>query len=218
MAQIFHRSTNTISRVSIYAAVFVLAGLSWVLMALDRSPYTTRQGIVLTQPVPFSHEHHVAGLGLDCRYCHTSVETSRFAGIPPTATCMNCHKLIWADSGMLEPLRASLKDDRPIAWTRVHDLPDFAYFDHSIHVAKGVGCVSCHGRVDRMPLMRQVVPLQMEWCLRCHRHPEEQLRPRSEVFNPKWETRDQASLGARLAREYGIRSAPDLTSCSNCHR
>ena len=218
MSQIFHRSTNTLSRVSIYAAVFVLAGLSWVLMALDRSPYTTRQGIVLKQPVPFSHEHHVAGLRLDCRYCHTSVETSRFAGIPPTATCMNCHKLIWADSDMLEPVRASLRDDRPIVWTRVNDLPDFAYFDHSIHVAKGVGCVSCHGRVDEMPLMRQEAPLQMEWCLQCHRHPETRVRPRAEVFNPKWETPDQASLGPRLVREYGIRSALDLTSCSTCHR
>ncbi len=218
MSQIFHRSTNTISRVSIYAAVFVVAGLTWVLMALDRSPYTTRQGIVLKQPVPFSHEHHVAGLGLDCRYCHTSVETSRFAGIPPTATCMNCHKLIWADSDMLEPVRASFRDDRPIVWTRVDDLPDFAYFDHSIHVAKGVGCVSCHGRVDEMPLMRQAAPLQMEWCLQCHRHPERQVRPRAEVFNPKWEARDQASLGPRLVSEYGIRSARDLTSCSTCHR
>ena len=218
MSQIFHRSTNTLSRVSIYAAVFVLAGLTWVLMALDRSPYTTKQGIVLRQPVPFSHEHHVAGLGLDCRYCHTSVETSSFAGMPPTATCMNCHKLIWADSDMLEPVRASLRDDRPIAWTRVHDLPDFAYFDHSIHVAKGIGCVSCHGRVDEMPLMRQAAPLQMEWCLACHRHPEAQVRPRAEVFNLNWAAADQASLGPRLVKEYGIRSARDLTSCSTCHR
>ena len=218
MSQIFHRSTNTLSRVSIYAAVFVLAGLTWVLMALDRSPYTTKQGIVLKQPVPFSHEHHVAGLGLDCRYCHTSVETSRFAGIPPTATCMNCHKLIWADSDMLEPVRASLRDGRPIVWTRVHDLPDFAYFDHSIHVAKGIGCVSCHGRVDEMPLIRQAAPLQMEWCLACHRHPEAQVRPRAEVFNPNWSAADQASLGPRLVKEYGIRSVRDLTSCSTCHR
>ncbi len=218
MSQIFHRSTNTISRVSIYAAVFVVAGLTWVLMALDRSPYTTKQGIVLNQPVPFSHEHHVAGLGLDCRYCHTSVETSRSAGIPPTATCMNCHKLIWADSDMLEPVRASLREDRPIVWTRVHDLPDFTYFDHSIHVAKGIGCVSCHGRVDEMPLMRQAAPLQMEWCLECHRHPEKQVRPRAEVFSLTWRPLDQASLGARLVKEYGIRSVRDLTSCSTCHR
>jgi len=218
MAQIFHRSTNTISRVSIYAAVFIAAGLAWILMALDRSPYTTRQGIVLNQPVPFSHEHHVSGLGIDCRYCHTSVETSRFAGIPPTATCINCHKLIWKDSEMLEPVRASFRDQRPIVWTRVHDLPDFAYFDHSIHVAKGIGCASCHGRVDQMPLMRQAASLQMEWCVACHRHPEQEVRPRAEVFNPGWRSEDQAALGARLVREYGIRSARDLTSCSTCHR
>ena len=218
MSQIFHRSTNTISRVSIYAAVFVAGALTWVLMALDRSPYTTKQGIVLGQPVPFSHEHHVAGLGIDCRYCHTSVETSAFAGIPPTATCMNCHRLIWNQSDMLEPVRASLGEDRPIVWTRVHDLPDFVYFDHSIHVAKGIGCASCHGRVDRMPLMRQSAPLQMEWCLECHRHPEDRVRPRSEVFNMDWHPADQASLGPRLVREYGIRSARDLTSCSTCHR
>ena len=218
MAQIFHRSTNTISRVSIYAAVFFLGGLAWVLMALDRSPYTTKQGLVLGQPVPFSHEHHVAGLGIDCRYCHTSVETSAFAGLPPTATCMNCHKLIWADSDMLEPVRASLRDERPIVWTRVNDLPDFAYFDHSIHVAKGIGCVSCHGRVDEMPLMRQAAPLQMEWCVACHRQPEAQVRPRSEVFNLRWQAEDQATLGPRLVKEYGIRGVRDLTSCSTCHR
>lgn len=218
MAQIFHRSTNTISRVSIYAAVFIAAGLAWILMALDRSPYTTRQGIVLNQPVPFSHEHHVSGLGIDCRYCHTSVETSRFAGIPPTATCINCHKLIWKDSEMLEPVRASFRDQRPIVWTRVHDLPDFAYFDHSIHVAKGIGCASCHGRVDQMPLMRQAAPLQMEWCVACHRHPEQEVRPRAEVFNLAWRSEDQAALGARLVREYRVRSARDLTSCSTCHR
>src|ERR1041384_7693067 len=218
MSQIFHRSTNTISRVSIYAAVFVLAALTWVLMALDRSPYTTKQGIVLRQPVPFSHEHHVAGLGIDCRSCHPSVEPSAFAGTPPTATCMNCHKLIWAQTDMLEPVRASLREERPIAWTRVHDLPDFVYFDHSIHVAKGIGCVSCHGRVDGMPLMRQSAPLQMEWCLECHRHPEDRVRPRSEVFNMDWRPRDQASLGPRLVKDYGIRSARDLTSCSTCHR
>src|SRR2546426_5615539 len=203
MSQIFHRSTNTLSRVSIYAAVFVLAGLSWVLMALDRSPYTTRQGIVLTQPVPFSHEHHVAGLGLDCRYCHTSVETSRFAGIPPTATCMNCHKLIWADSEMLEPVRASLREDRPIAWTRVHDLPDFTYFDHSIHVAKGVGCVSCHGRVDEMPLLWRANTLYMKWCLDCHREPSRFVRPPEHVFELDWRpSEDPETLAPRLPKGY----------------
>jgi cytochrome c7-like protein len=218
VSQIFHRSTNTLSRVTIYAAVFLAAGLLFVAAALDRSPYNTRQDIVLKQPVPFSHRHHVAGLGLDCRYCHTSVETSAFAGMPPTATCMNCHKQIWSDSPMLEPVRTSARTGMPIHWTRVHDLPDFVYFNHSIHVAKGIGCVSCHGRVDEMPLMRQAQPLQMEWCLGCHRHPEEQVRPKTEVFSQTWQADDQASLGPTLVRENRIRGARDLTSCSTCHR
>jgi len=218
MSQIFHRSTNTISRVTIYAAVFFIAGLTWVLMALDRAPYTTGQGVVLRQPVPFSHEHHVAGLGIDCRYCHTSVETSAFAGLPPTSTCMNCHKMIWADSPMLEPARASFHSGRPIVWTRVNDLPDFVYFDHSIHVAKGIGCASCHGRVDTMPLMRKTASLQMEWCLDCHRHPERHVRPRSEVFDMAYRADDQQGLGPRLVKAYRIRGAADLTSCSTCHR
>src|SRR5437867_9554897 len=218
MARIVHRSTNTRSRVSIYAAVFILAGLAWVLMAVNRGPYNTGEGVILRQPVPFSHEHHVAGLGIDCRYCHTSVETSAFAGMPPTATCMNCHRILWSDSPMLEPVRASLRTRQPIRWTRVNDLPDFVFFNHSIHVAKGIGCASCHGAVDRMPLMRQAASLQMEWCLECHRHPENAVRPRSEIFNMSWQASDQAGLGSRLARDYRIRTPRDLTSCSTCHR
>jgi len=218
MSQIFHRSTNTLSRVTIYAAAFFLAGLTWILMTIDRTPYNTGQGVVLKQPVPFSHEHHVAGLGIDCRYCHTSVERSAYAGLPPTATCMNCHTQIWSDSPMLEPVRASLRTDQPLAWTRVHDLADFVYFDHSIHVAKGVGCASCHGAVDTMPLMRQAARLQMEWCLDCHRHPERHLRPRDQVFNMKWRPDDQEAVGRRLLTEYRIRSPRELTSCSTCHR
>jgi len=218
MAQIFHRSTNALSRITIYAAVFIVAGAGWVLMAIDRSPYTTGEGVVLKQPVPFSHEHHVSGLGIDCRYCHTSVETTAFAGIPPTATCMNCHKRIWNDSPMLEPVRSSFRTGQPLRWSRVHDLPDFVYFDHSIHIAKGVGCASCHGRVDKMPLMRQAASLKMEWCLDCHRHPENALRPRSEVFNMGYAASDQLAEGRKLKSEYEIRSARDLTSCSTCHR
>lgn len=218
MAQIFHRSTNSLSRVTIYAAVFILAGMGWVLMAIDRSPYTTGEGVILKQPVPFSHEHHVAGLGLDCRYCHTSVEITAFAGIPPTATCMNCHKTIWSDSPILEPVRSSFRTGQPLRWARVHDLPDFVYFNHSIHIAKGVGCVSCHGRVDTMPLMRQAASLKMEWCLDCHRHPEKALRPRSEVFDMTWTADDQIAQGMTLKLEYQIGSARDLTSCSTCHR
>src|SRR4051812_25317475 len=187
MAQIFHRSTNTIARVSIFGAVFLAAGGLWVLDALNRSGYVTRQDQARTQPVQFSHAHHVGDAGIDCRYCHTSVESSAVAGVPPTKTCMNCHSQLWIQSAELEPVRESYRTGNSIQWTRVHDLPDFVYFNHSAHVNKGVGCSTCHGRVDRMPLMSQHASLQMEWCLDCHRKPEQYVRPQSEVFNAAWE-------------------------------
>ncbi len=215
MSQIFKRSTNTLAKASIYGAVFIIAGMVWLFMLLDRSAYNTGQGVTLAQPVPFSHDHHVSGLGIDCRYCHTSVEEAAFAGIPPTATCINCHKLIWNDSPMLEPVRASYAEGKPIAWSRVHDLPDYVYFNHSIHVAKGIGCDSCHGRIDQMKLVYQHASLQMEWCLECHRRPEAFVRPREEIFNAAWKSEDQESLGPRLVAEYGVQSK---TYCSTCHR
>jgi hypothetical protein len=216
MAQIFHPSTNTLSRLSIFGAVFVLAALLWLLAAIERSPYLTQADVVREQPVPFSHKHHVNGLGIDCRYCHTTVEESAFAGIPPTKTCMTCHSQIWADSPMLEPVRASFRTDTSIPWTRVNDLPDFVYFDHSIHVNKGIGCVTCHGRVDQMPLTWRAHPLTMEWCLECHRAPERFVRPRAQVFRMDWEPpRYRLALGQQLVREYHIQ--PN-TSCSTCHR
>ena len=215
MGQIFHRSTNTIARISLFGAVFFLAVLGWIFMQLDRSAYNTREGVTINQPVPFSHDHHTAGLGIDCRYCHTSVEVAASAGIPPTATCMNCHKQIWNDSPMLEPVRSSWATGEPLQWWRVHDLPDYVYFDHSIHIAKGVGCASCHGRVDKMPLIYQASSLQMEWCLECHREPERFVRPREEIFNMAWKADDQATLGAELVDRYQIEPS---TSCSRCHR
>jgi hypothetical protein len=215
MAQIFHRSTNTLARVSIFGALFFVAALLGVFAILDRSAYNTGQDIVLMQPVPFSHDHHVSGLGLDCRYCHTTVEKAAFAGMPPSATCMNCHKQIWADSEMLQPVRESFASGAPIEWIRVHDLPDFVYFDHSAHVTRGVGCVSCHGRVDQMPLMRQAEPLQMIWCLECHRDPESFVRPDEAIFNMAWEGEDQRALAAALISEHQIQPR---TSCSACHR
>jgi hypothetical protein len=215
MSQIFKPSTNTLARVSLFGAIVFLAVLVWVFADLNRSAWATRQGVIRKQPVPFSHDHHVAGLGIDCLYCHTSVEESAFAGIPPTATCMNCHKLIWNDSPMLEPVRESFRTGEPIEWVRVTDLPDFVYFDHSIHIAKGVGCATCHGRVDQMPLMKQHASLQMEWCLDCHRAPERHVRPRSEIYNMEWHAEDQATLGAQLVEEYNIESR---LSCSACHR
>jgi len=217
--QIFHRSTNTISRVSIFGAVFFLALLLWLFDALNRSPYTTRQGVTRVQPVQFSHQHHVGSMGIDCRYCHTTVEKAAFANIPPTKTCMNCHSQIWAQSPYLEPVRASFRTDVSLQWTRVHDLPDFVYFDHSIHVNKGVGCETCHGRVDQMPLMYQAASLQMRWCLECHRNPEKYLRPKEQIFTMGWQPPvEQAVLGARLKREYHIRDRAVLESCSTCHR
>ncbi|MEW6210969.1 MAG: cytochrome c3 family protein [Acidobacteriota bacterium] len=219
MGQIFHRSTNVISKVSIFGAVFFLGALLWLMMEFNRSSYNTQAFIPRDQPVQFSHKHHVGDVGIDCRYCHTSVETSAFAGIPPTKTCMNCHSQLFADSPYLEPVRESFRTGKPIRWTRVHDLPDFAYFNHSIHVTKGVGCSTCHGQIDQMPLVFQTASLQMEWCLGCHRQPEQFLRPKDKVFDMNWQPpADQLERGRRLAVEYKIPSADVLTSCSTCHR
>jgi ferredoxin len=176
----------------------------------------TEVRVIREQPVPFSHKHHVSGLGIDCRYCHTSVETSSFAGIPPTATCMTCHSEIWTGSPMLEPVRASLRTNEPLRWTRVHDLPDFVYFDHSIHLAKGIGCSTCHGRVDQMPITWRENSLLMEWCLNCHRQPEQYVRPRSAVFQMDWVAPpNQLEAGRELVQTYHIRK---LTDCYICHR
>jgi len=214
MSQIFKPSTNTLAKVTLFGAIFFLLLSVWILVSLNRSAYATRQTITRAQPVPFSHDHHTEAMGISCLYCHTSVEESAFAGVPPTATCMNCHKLIWNDSPMLEPVRESFRSGEPIRWARVNDLPDFVYFNHSIHVTKGMGCVTCHGRVDKMPLLRQAVSLQMEWCLECHRAPQDFVRPRSEILNMEWVADDQSVLGAQLVEEYNIQS---LLSCSVCH-
>ncbi len=219
MPQIFHRSTNTLSRLTIFGGLFVIAALAYGLALINRSAYVTNAGIAREQPIPFSHKHHAGELGIDCRYCHSFVERSAYAGIPPTNTCMNCHAQIWLDSPTLEPVRASFKTDRSIEWIKVHDLPDFVYFNHSIHIAKGIGCVSCHGRIDRMNLTWQENSLQMEWCLDCHRQPERYLRPRDQVFNMDWQAPDgdQLSLGTKLVAEYKIRKE-QITNCSVCHR
>lgn len=216
MPQIFHPSMNTISRVSIFGAAFILAGIGWLLWLFYRSSYQTQVGVVRPQPVQFSHEHHVAGLGIDCRYCHTTVETSAVASVPSTQICMQCHSQIWADSPKLEPVRASFRTGKSIVWTRVNDLPDFVYFDHSIHVAKGVACEACHGRVDQMPLMWRVESLHMQWCVDCHRDPTPHLRPRDEVFamGPSPELKAEfASLDLMEAHQ-----VTSETNCSVCHR
>ncbi len=209
---------NVVSRASIFGFVFFLIFIGWVGATLDRSPYTTGQGIVKDQPVPFSHEHHVGGLGIDCRYCHTSVEQSRFAGMPPTKTCMTCHSQIWTNAQILEPVRESWRTSQPIPWVRVHNLPDYAYFNHAIHVNKGVGCNTCHGPVNSMPLMVQYSSLQMRWCLECHREPEKYIRPRDQVFNMNYITPpNQMVLGKSLVEKYHVKKE-QLTNCSVCHR
>jgi hypothetical protein len=219
MPQVFRRGANTLSRASLAGGLLLLALFVWGCLIYTRSSYGTRMGEVIEQPIPFSHQHHVGVLGIDCRYCHTSVEHSSSAGMPPTKTCMNCHSQIWVGSEMLAPVRASYRTGRPLRWTRVYNLPGYVYFDHSIHVQKGVGCSTCHGRIDLMPLTYQFPTLLMEWCLACHREPEDHLRPREEVFNIRYQQPDnQEELGLKLVEEYDIRSQHQLTSCSVCHR
>ncbi len=215
MSQIFPRSANAIARASIFIVLATVALLGWLLMLLMRSDFVTGANANVEQPVQFSHAHHVGGEGIDCRYCHTSVENSNFANIPPTKTCMNCHSQIWLNASYLEPVRESFRTNRSIEWIRVHDLPDFVYFNHSIHVKKGMGCETCHGRIDQMAGIYQVNSLQMEWCLNCHRNPEKYVRPREFVTQMGYvPAEDQSVLGPRLVAEYKIQS---LTSCSVCH-
>jgi hypothetical protein len=210
---------NVLARATLFGTPFLLAGLLWGGLVYTRSSYGTGMGQSIVQPVPFSHQHHVGILGIDCRYCHTSVEHSSFAGIPPTKTCMNCHSQIWVGSPMLEPVRESYETGKSLRWHRVNNLPGFVYFDHSIHVQKGVGCSTCHGRIDQMPFTYQEPTLLMEWCLDCHRNPAARIRPREEVFNMKYEPPgDQLELGRKLVEQYKIKDSTSITSCSTCHR
>jgi hypothetical protein len=235
MPQVFHRSFNVVSKVSIFASLFLVGGLIWVCLIYARSSYGSNSGLVVPQKVPFSHQHHVGVLGIDCRYCHTDVEHSSFAGIPPVKTCMNCHSQIWIGSNMLYPVRNAYRnpDKSLLRWQRVYNLPGFVYFDHSIHINKGIGCKECHGRIDEMPFTYQVPSLLMEWCLDCHRNPKDHLRPREFVFDMRWSPSDlhvdengkpypqtQAELGELLAgpKKYNIPDEHFLTSCSVCHR
>jgi hypothetical protein len=219
MPQIFPRSTNTVARLCLVGSLLLAAVVLWVCLVYTRSSYGTDAGVIRVQPVPFSHEHHVGVLGIDCRYCHTTVEHSAYASMPTTKTCMNCHSQIWLGSDMLAPVRDSYRTNRSLRWQRVNNLPGFVYFDHSIHIQKGIGCTSCHGRIDEMPLTYQEPSLLMEWCLDCHRHPERHLRPRAEVFNMSWVAPpDQEEHGRRFAIERNIRDTHHLTSCTTCHR
>ena len=218
MAQIFHPSMNAIVRIMLLAIVFTVVGLGGLGYYIVNSPYVTEVGVVKAQPVPYSHKQHVGGLGLDCRYCHTSVETSNTASLPPTATCMGCHAQVATKSTVLEAVRASAKNNKPLEWIRVHNLPDYVYFNHAIHVKQGVGCETCHGRIDQMAVVVKAQTLEMSWCLDCHRNPEKYLRPRDAVFKMGYKpTTAQATLGSQLVAQYGIHTK-QLTDCSICHR
>jgi hypothetical protein len=215
MSQLFHRHTNIYSRLSIVALGLFAVGLGAGVGLIHLGGFNTNQSAFVEQPIQFSHAHHVGGMGIDCRYCHTSVEESAFANIPPTKTCMNCHSQIWNTAPILEPVRASFQNNTRLQWTRVNDLPDFVYFNHSIHVRKGVGCVTCHGRVDEMETITQMTPLSMSWCLDCHRNPGPNRRPVLEVTNMKWTPpRDARALAAQLAE----RPVNPPIDCSGCHR
>ncbi len=214
MAQIFKPGGQLLLRVAFLtiAGVFLCAA-GFGAMAFY-SGYFTRQGERLHQPVPFSHQHHVRGLGLDCRYCHNTVENTSFAGMPATKICMTCHSQIWTNSPLLAPIRDSYANNRPIAWTRVHDLPDFVYFDHSVHIHRGIGCVSCHGKITEMPITGKAHSLYMRWCLDCHRHPETQLRPQSEIFNFQPQ---QTSWKSAALQEAARINTEQIQNCSACH-
>ena len=229
MPQLFHRSTNTLARLSILLGILIAGGGVTFLLGVNRTSFITQAYEAREQPVQFSHKHHVGDDGIDCRYCHTTVETAASAGIPATKTCMNCHSQLFANSPYLEIVRESWRSGQPIKWVRVHDLPDFVYFNHSIHVNKGVGCSTCHGRVDQMPLMWNVASLNMEWCLECHRNPENFIRPKDKITEMEWPPKgtdskefpngwNQAVEGPRLVKEYKIQPKDVMTSCSTCHR
>lgn len=219
MAQVFTPIHNMYAKLSLIGLIVGVVGFFSVMDLIHRSSYVRYTKIPRSQPVPFSHRHH-ASMGIDCRYCHTTVENGSFANVPPTKTCMNCHKQIWAEAPMLEPVRESWKNKESIEWVRVHDLPDFVYFNHAIHVNKGVGCSTCHGQVDDMPLMHREHPLFMAWCLECHRDPAENVRPKDKIFDMAYKVKSLSREEREaLVEDYAIDHADNrLTNCSICHR
>jgi hypothetical protein len=219
MPQLFRPASNTIAKVSIVVVILLLGTTLGIAYIADRGTWMTFVRVAPEQPIPFSHKHHVKDDGIDCRYCHTSVETSHYAGLPATEICMTCHSQIWSNASVTQPIRDSWASGKSIEWRRVHDLPDFVYFNHSIHVNKGIGCSTCHGHVDEMPLTYRVNNLYMDWCVNCHRQPAKYIRPRSEVFNIDYEyPSNQAELGRKLVAEYHVQDARTLTDCFTCHR
>jgi hypothetical protein len=217
MSQLFPSSVDLAAKLLLLGGVLVVVGGVYSFYLLNRSPYWTNVGVTLDQPVPFSHQHHAGELGIDCRFCHRSVTTSANAGMPDTQTCMTCHSQIWKDAPMLAPIRQSYEQKKPIEWNRVNETPGFVYFNHSIHLNKGVGCSSCHGRVDEMPVTWKATDMTMGWCLSCHRHPENALRPLNLVEKMDWTTATNPHVGDALAKERSIQK-DHLTDCSACHR
>jgi hypothetical protein len=217
LAAIFTPAANLVMKVALgglAAGALVLIGFVYGVPWMD---YNTQVRLIPPQPVPFSHKHHVGGLGLDCRYCHDKVEVSATASMPPTYTCMTCHSQIWTNAKVLEPVRESLATGEPLRWRKVNDLPDYVFFNHSIHVAKGVACTTCHGPVNEMPLMWKSQSLYMSWCLQCHRDPAPRIRPREFVFDPTWKPTPDTPSGQQLVKAYHIKQA-GLDDCSVCHR
>jgi hypothetical protein len=217
MAAIFAPRANLLMNAALIGAAGLVVFLILLIWGVPLMAYNTQVGYIPPQPVPFSHKHHVSGLGLDCRYCHSSVEVAQNAGMPPTETCMTCHSQIWTHAPMLEPVRQNLAEHKPLRWNRVYTLPDYVYFDHSIHVAKGVGCTECHGPIGDMPLTWKATNLYMSWCLSCHRDPAPHLRPREAVFDPHWHRTADTPSGAELMKRYHIHPQT-LSDCSVCHR
>ena len=218
MPQIFQPKFNTYARISLFGGIFALVGLIGLGWVFYHSSYINRVGVAVDQPIPFAHDLHVAGLGLDCRFCHVSVEKSKFADFPPTHTCMTCHSQVKLQSPALAPLHAAWESGLPIAWNRVYALPDYVNFNHEIHVAKGVGCETCHGRVDQMRLIQKNQAMTMSWCLECHRNPAKNLRPREAVFQMGYQPQgDQLTIGRQLVQEYNIHPPYFMDDCSLCH-
>jgi len=222
MASLFPKSANDLAKITLLVLGLGAGGALGLLYALQSSDYVTEVRVAKDQPVPFSHEHHVSGLGIDCRYCHYTVEKTAAASIPPVATCYNCHKQMWGDAPMLKPIRDAFKNDTPIEWKKIHDLPDFVYFNHSAHVNKGVGCATCHGKVNQMPLMYKENTLYMGWCLECHRNPEKNLRPVEEMTNMDWTPTEEWAHTDKFSH-LGVKKVPpghinQLTNCAVCHR
>lgn len=219
MAQIFSRAADSLFRAVVAAVLAIALGFFVVAEIYARSQYESDVARTPLQPVPFSHKHHVSDDGIDCRYCHTPIDAGATVGLPPTHVCMTCHSQLWTRAQMLAPVRDSLANDVSLDWKRVARVPDYVYFRHDIHITKGIGCVECHGRIDRMPLTYRAKPFTMQFCLDCHRNPAPHLRPVDQVTNMGWQPPPgDPALEQKLMRLYEIHSPATLTQCGVCHR